>query len=314
MRLIASLTTLPSRINSIKPVLQSLINQTRKLDAIYLNIPYKTLKGSTYTIPPFIREISKQQQIKILRCKDYGPSTKLIPTINKRIISRNTYILTFDDDNIVDKDVVKIFSYKIRQYPDSALSFSGWCYGDYPFYFQLHDNNDTDTYVDWIQGCHCICYPSWLLDKGEILRFYKAQPKFLQRHDDHVISAYLESKKIYRISIKGNANSYFKETEYRLIDGISGNKDSLWAGIAFKWEVIRASMHYVRLGYYYQSDVSFSNNMLMLSMECLALSLLPKKLKLLGLILVLLLLRTTVKNIKSKFPSSKLATHKYLYN
>ena len=55
-KLIVSLTTIPSRINLLEPVLDSLLNQTVKPDLIYLNIPRKYNRFDNCSkIPSFIK-------------------------------------------------------------------------------------------------------------------------------------------------------------------------------------------------------------------------------------------------------------------
>ena len=140
MRIVVSLTTIPKRIDKIRNVLQSILQQSRKADKIYINIPEKTLKGEKYKIPKFI---SENREIEIVRCQDYGAITKLLPILN---IEREptTRIITFDDDNIVHKDVLKIFEKRAKVYGNSALSFSGWCLSSFPSYIQLYDKSERD--------------------------------------------------------------------------------------------------------------------------------------------------------------------------
>lgn len=61
-------------------------------------------------------------------------------------------IVVFDDDVIVDRNVVKILLSKSKLYPNACLSFSGWSAGTFPFLCQRVWNNLLDTEVDWIQG------------------------------------------------------------------------------------------------------------------------------------------------------------------
>jgi len=256
MRIVGSMTTLPSRISKIKPVIQSLIKQRRSLDKIYINIPWKTLKGHKYIIPFFLSNM-ESNIIVINRCKDYGPITKLLPTLDKET-DPDTYIITFDDDNIVHKDVVKIFEKKIKQYPKTCLSFSGWNIGRFPWYYELHYNNKKDIEVDWVQGCHGIAYPRGLIDKNEILTCFSDAPNILSHHDDHKISAYLTTKNIKKISIKGNAKQYFVDTNYRTLDCISG-ANSLTDFFKFLWEVISIGWYFKgRRLYYHSEDITAS--------------------------------------------------------
>jgi len=93
---IATLTTAPDRINLIEPVLQSLTNgQSRSPDEIHLNIPHRFARtGAEYIIPDFI----KNYPVKVFRCEDEGPGTKLIPTIRRTAANANVWFFVVDDD------------------------------------------------------------------------------------------------------------------------------------------------------------------------------------------------------------------------
>jgi len=91
-RVIVSLTTSPSRINTIEKTLNTILNQSYPPDLIRINIP-KTFKrtGETYTIPSFIKDNSK---IKIYEYdEDYGPIMKFLPACIDYKDDDNTIII-----------------------------------------------------------------------------------------------------------------------------------------------------------------------------------------------------------------------------
>lgn len=240
MRIVASLTTIPSRIWHIEPVLNSLLAQTRPFDAIYLNIPHKTRKNEEYSIPSFIN----QQKIIINRCEDYGPITKLLPTLDREQ-NADTFIVTFDDDRVISKNTLQTIIHYITQFPDTVLSFSGWRIGSFPFYLEWHDNRLSSEEVDWVQGCHSITYPRKFLNKEEILSF---MPEMI-RHDDHRMSAYLAMKKIRKIAIGENANLFFTPIPCCKTNAISGG-DSIAGKIKYFCEVMQIAFDMKNKGIY----------------------------------------------------------------
>jgi hypothetical protein len=123
-RLIVSLTTIPSRIHRIKPVLNSLIDQDYPADAIWLVLPrYSRREQVEYAIPEFLQST---RAITIVRCEtDWGPATKLIPAL-QREEQPDTLILAVDDDNIYPRDFVSTFLAWHRRHPDAALGYRGW--------------------------------------------------------------------------------------------------------------------------------------------------------------------------------------------
>lgn len=249
MRIVGSMTTIPSRIASIERVIDSILNQTENLECLYLNIP----KDKNYIIPSFLY---KKKNLILNYCdKDYGPITKLIPTLDVEK-DDNVYIITFDDDRIVDKNVVKIIRKKISEYPNYALSFSGWCIGSFPFYLECHDKNDKDIEVDWIQGCHTITYPRKLINKNKLLRSFFTGPSFLSKHDDHKISAYLTKNNIKKISIGKDAEKYFISAPCCTTNAISGG-NSILGKIKYFTQVIYIVNYFRSLQLYNHSYHNF---------------------------------------------------------
>jgi len=101
MRYIISFTTSPTRIHKIKPMLDSLLNQTSKPELIILNIP-KAFKrtGEEYDVPDFVKD-----NITVnIADQDYGPGTKIIPTVkylkDNEFNPTETRIIYLDDDVI----------------------------------------------------------------------------------------------------------------------------------------------------------------------------------------------------------------------
>ena len=79
-----SLSTLPGRIAFLKDQLRFLYQQTRQPDAIYIVVPYTSLRGKgAYEIPDALYAEADAGRVVILRTQiDWGPATKLIPTLS----------------------------------------------------------------------------------------------------------------------------------------------------------------------------------------------------------------------------------------
>jgi len=118
-RTVITLTTIPSRIDKIKPTLISLLDQSMKVDKIYLNIPYFSLKGEEYIIPEWL---TKLHNITINRVeKDYGPATKLLPILNKEKLD-NPKIIVVDDDVIYGSRMVENY---IKNFNGNPMTIFG---------------------------------------------------------------------------------------------------------------------------------------------------------------------------------------------
>ena len=96
--IIASLTTIPSRIDLLKPILDSVLNQTIPIDHIEINIPYTCLRTEEeYTIPEWMETMDK---LLIFRTTDYGAITKIAPTL-LRHRGEPIGIWSIDDDFVL---------------------------------------------------------------------------------------------------------------------------------------------------------------------------------------------------------------------
>ena len=106
-------------------------------------VEYVILKISYRLSIPLIQKLQH-------RCdEDYlKPITKLIPVL-KLENDPETIIITFDDDILLDKKVVKILYSKMKQYKNKCVvGFSGVCVGFFPFFFQFVVDNEKDVDVD----------------------------------------------------------------------------------------------------------------------------------------------------------------------
>ena len=115
-----SISTIPQRIEILRETIKSLINQTKKPDKIFINIPFKYKR---------FNEIIKDEQIpkfdsnlvEITRCDDFGPGTKLIGSLNK--LKKNSLVILADDDHIYENYMIEKFFYFYSQSPNNAYSF-----------------------------------------------------------------------------------------------------------------------------------------------------------------------------------------------
>jgi len=94
-RVVISLTTTPARIRSTREMLTALARQSGEFSTILLNVPHRSARtGETYEIPEWMSRIEK---LRINRCSDYGPGTKLLGALACEP-HPDTLIVTVDDD------------------------------------------------------------------------------------------------------------------------------------------------------------------------------------------------------------------------
>jgi hypothetical protein len=119
---VVSLTTLPSRIDRLPLTLKSLMRQTVAARSIRVNIPYDSRRERTpYVIPEWLPRL---RSVIISRCDDYGPATKLIPTLMEA--APDARLLVVDDDRIYHPHFVEQMTTASDAQPDAAVAGSGW--------------------------------------------------------------------------------------------------------------------------------------------------------------------------------------------
>lgn len=129
-KIVISLTTVPERIlnpleNGFKAVIKSICEQNYNNYEVHLNVPYVyNITGEKYVIPTWLKEYSElNTKLIIFRTEDFGPSTKLIPTINR--LNDDDLIIVVDDDLIYHPDMITEHIKYHNQLPNSALLYDG---------------------------------------------------------------------------------------------------------------------------------------------------------------------------------------------
>jgi|TARA_B110000438_G_scaffold292463_2_gene330829 hypothetical protein len=114
------MSTIPQRIKNLNKSVESLLNQTKKPDKIFINIPLKyrrfseTIKDEQ--IPRFDSDL-----VEITRCEDCGPATKLLGSLNK--LEKNSLVILADDDHAYEDYMIEKFFYFYSKAPNNAYSF-----------------------------------------------------------------------------------------------------------------------------------------------------------------------------------------------
>ena len=115
-----STSTIPQRIKNLDKSIKSLLNQTKKHDKIFINIPFKykrfseTIKDDE--IPKFNSSV-----VEITRCEDCGPATKLLGSLDK--LEKNSLVILFDDDHVYENYMIEKFFYFYSKAPNNSYSF-----------------------------------------------------------------------------------------------------------------------------------------------------------------------------------------------
>jgi len=120
-RNIISLTTIPPRMDSIAPTLQSLLRQNATIDAVILWIParYRRSEFSDFKLPRV------PDGIEIRRCGvDYGPATKVLSAVEV-FAGQDVRIIYCDDDRLYHPDWVANLLRESDLHPRDCIAEAG---------------------------------------------------------------------------------------------------------------------------------------------------------------------------------------------
>lgn len=178
-RVVVSLTTSPQRINSIKPVLDSICNQTRRPDRIYLNLPKLFLRNNSTFTKPLPQFITDNPLIYVNFCDDIGPATKIIPTIYKEYWP-NTYILSIDDDTFYPPNIIADYLHISKNYTDCIITGTSFINNnssiDLNWFNNIKINKDplfNGKLVDLLEGFSGVLYKRKFFSNNLLNDFYK---------------------------------------------------------------------------------------------------------------------------------------------
>lgn len=210
-RLVVSITTVPSRLNTqrMRDVIYSIATQTLKPDVIYLSLPSwsRRLKKRYPEPDEWIRKYCK-----IVNVPDYGPITKLAGAILSEQ-DPETIIITCDDDIICQPNKLENVYNKCIKHPNAAICSYGFIIGQFPFMGTFVRDDDKfpslytiqclqykETLVDVLFGYRTAAYRRKFFPYNEALidqflsRPLQDEDVFL--NDDVYISAYLNNNNI----------------------------------------------------------------------------------------------------------------------
>ena len=123
---IVSLTSIPSRLDHIATTLKSLLAQDRPPATIHLNLPTVSRREQCeYVVPSWLEDLT---MVRIHRCDDLGPATKLLPTLKR--VDPDQLIVVVDDDRIYHANLIADLEHHADAEPDTAFGFSGWTVPD----------------------------------------------------------------------------------------------------------------------------------------------------------------------------------------
>ena len=185
--IVATMTTIPSRIALIEPVIKSVLSQTVLVSHVEINIPVTCKRtGEVYVIP---RWLTKHPKVHVHRTEDYGPITKVGPTLLRYASDTETYLWSVDDDFDYPSTHLALVMVPFDPTKKEILSRYG---GKLTSDGTIQPWTGT-SYVDYFEGFGSVLYPpNCIRDNFETYLVTSSKNERCRRADDIVLSMYFK--------------------------------------------------------------------------------------------------------------------------
>ena len=198
MKIIVSFTTSPTRINKCGPMINSILDQTRKPDLFLLNIPETFARtGETYVIPKYIRKSLTVNHIDT----DYGPATKILPAVvylwdqTGAYDPKHTRIIYLDDDIAYPKRMIETYEKMIPANDDNVWTSTGFDFVNMALNGK-RTHKDTATSAEGY-GSVCVKLTTFGDDFVEYMtRYTAADNQICRLSDDVILSNYYHRRNV----------------------------------------------------------------------------------------------------------------------
>ena len=207
--IIASMTTIPSRIQMVKPVIEAVLNQTIKVEALEFNIPFTCQRTKEdYRIPEWL---SQMENVRIFRTPDFGAITKIAPTLLRRIDDDITHIWSVDDDCAYPKNQLELLVSRYQPNKKRILTRYG---GSINRGHDFQSRFGGEGPVTFLEGFGGVLYPPDCI--GSDFEYYVKSTSLndhCRRGDDIVLSMYFNQRgvEIYFYNNPSTETPYFVE-------------------------------------------------------------------------------------------------------
>lgn len=248
-KVVVGLTTIPSRVLYLGPIIAALYDQTRKPDAICVSVPRVSAKekGATYPVET-IRKILEDHAggcgRVLVTPEDYGPLTKLMGMLLTEVDDPGTLLITADDDQLYGPNFVETVVRGAEENPGAAVCLCGHTLGRGPFVWGFRcsrkDDNpvsravflDPGTRVTVVSGwCGC-GYPRSAFGPIDSLpdpymeTLRTETMPLLNRHDDLYISCWLYRLRVPKILIAYRGPHHDEELPHAQENALSSGDSS----------------------------------------------------------------------------------------
>lgn len=248
-RVVVGLTTIPSRVRHLAPVIAALYDQTRRPDAIYVSVPRVSAKekGVVYPVEELSRILAKHAGDRgrvLVVPEDFGPLTKLMGMLLSEADDPRTLLITADDDQLYGPNFVETMLRGAQENPGAAVCLCGHTLGRGPFVWGFRCSRSDDnpisravflrpgTKVTVVSGwCGCgyprsVFGPAGSLPDPHMELLRKREIPLLNRHDDLYISSWLYRLRVPKVLIAYRGRHHDEELPHAQENALSSGDSS----------------------------------------------------------------------------------------
>ncbi len=230
--IIASICSIPDRLNSLITVLDKLKIQSLKPDILYVTISkYYPRSKKLYDENHFsiLRTYLDEYDIPnklIVYENDIGPTLKLITPLRfHKFTSQDDFIFIFDDDTPLYERTIETLLLAHEKNQNAVYALSGARQNRF-FHAELLPENYDYFEIDVTGGYRGVLYPIKLINKKELFEWIDmfvdscSKNNTIPMHDDHIFSYYFKHKNIPRRVSNSPFSKQFTYTTIPNEDGI----------------------------------------------------------------------------------------------
>ena len=197
------MTTIPSRLDTIKQALASVKSQVLQFDAIVVAIPDAARRwpDRPLTVPQFLLDDDK---VTVVRGADYGPGTKLILALQQVASHPEDIVIAFDDDDFYYAGVASNLLKYAMQHTDSIIAHQGYnLKGAPPRHrnFNYIEAPGDVTKVDIIAGFRGVSYRKRFIPANTLSEQLVIAPQDAMWVDDDFISGCAGVARVPRLAV-----------------------------------------------------------------------------------------------------------------
>lgn len=194
MRVVATLSTIPSRIDRIRPTIESLLRQTHPVEKVELNIPMWCVRtAEPYKVPEWM---TSMVGVEVHRTEDYGAITKVAPTLIRHD-KEEVYVWSVDDDFVYHPTHLETLLKGVDG--QSIVCLHGGIWTPHGF----AGGQSKDNRVDIVEGFFGIVYPPNCIREDFLGYVEKTSANWDNRKsDDIILSNYFALHRVPMIKIR----------------------------------------------------------------------------------------------------------------